>query len=182
MTDSLSVKKSTVRLMRGDITDMEVEAFVFYARHDLQLGSGFGTAISVRGGPSVQNELKELGVAKTTDAIVTGAGKMKASHIIHAVGPRFQEEDLRSKLEVTVRNCLSQADQKGIKQIAFPAMGTGFYGVPLQTSAEVTLKTICDYLSGDTKITEVIVCLIDSREYQPFHHQFKALEAAFAGV
>lgn len=175
MSDTMKVGNSTIRLVKSDITDIEIEAFVYYAQPDLVLGSGFGTAISMRGGPSVQEELKEHGVIKTTEAIVTSAGEMKAKYIIHAVGPRFQEENLENKLRATILNSLKQADEKGIKSIAFPAMGAGFYGVPLDTSAQITLTTVADYLSGDTKIEEVVVSLLDSREYKPFQEKLATL-------
>jgi len=175
MSDEVTINGSTVRLIKGDITDLEIESFVFYARHDLALGSGYGTAISVRGGPSVQEELKQLGTLETGEAVVSSAGEMKAKYIVHAVGPRFQEDDLESKLRTTVLNALRQADKKGITAIAFPAMGTGFYGVPLPVSARVTLETIRDYLSGATKIKDVVVCLLDNREFKPFQSQFAAL-------
>ena len=80
---TIQIKQSVVRLIRDDITDIEVDAFVYYAQHDLVLGSGFGGAIAVRGGPSVQKELDELDPLETGNAIVSGAGNLKAEHIIH---------------------------------------------------------------------------------------------------
>jgi O-acetyl-ADP-ribose deacetylase (regulator of RNase III) len=65
-------------------------------------------------------------------------------------------------------NSLKLADQKGIKQIAFPAMGTGFYGIPLDRSAEVCLDTAKEYLRNKTGIDEIVFCAIDSREFAPF--------------
>ena len=100
---------------------------------------------------------------------------MKATHIIHAVGPRFQEEGLEDKLKTTILNCLKAADEKGIKAVAFPPMGAGFYGVPLDVSARVTLGTIKEYLANETSIEDVVVCLFDNREYQPFQKQFATL-------
>ena len=140
MADEMRINNSSLRLMKCDITDLEIESFVFYAQHDLILGSGYGTAISIRGGPSVQEQLKQFGTLNTTDVVLTKAGEMKAKYIIHAVGPRFQEEDIMSKLKITVLNCFKQAEEKGITAIAFPPMGTGFYGVPLDLSAQVTLS------------------------------------------
>lgn len=177
MPDEIRVNSSTVRLLQGDITDLPVQSFVYYARSDLLLGSGFGNAISMRGGPSIQQELKQFGSVATTGAVVTSAGSMKASCIIHAVGPKFQEEDLEAKLRETIKNCLLAAEAKGLTQIAFPAMGAGFYGVPLPVSAQVTLEAIIEYLSGETGIREVIVCLLDSREYAPFKAQLAAVSA-----
>ena len=175
MSDQLTINGRTLRLVKGDITDLEIESFVFYAQHDLALGSGYGTAISVRGGPTVQEELKTFGRINTGDAVVTSAGEMKAKFIVHAVGPRFQEEDMDAKLRTTVENALKQADAKGITAIALPAMGVGFYGVPLPLCAQVMLDTIREYLSGATSIQDVVVCLLDNREFKPFQSQLKAL-------
>ncbi len=175
MAETLQINKSTVSLLKGDIIDLDVDAFVFYARSDLQLGSGFGTAISVRGGPSIQEELKALGTRGITEAVISSAGELRASYIVHAVGPKFQEEDTAGKLRATINNALKAADDKGVSRIAFPAMGAGFYGVPLPQSAEITIDTIITYLSGETKIEEVIIVLLDNREYKPFaeHLQFR---------
>jgi O-acetyl-ADP-ribose deacetylase (regulator of RNase III) len=98
------------------------------------------------------------------------------------VGPRFQEQDLEAKLGATVRNCLAQAEQKGIKRLAFPAMGAGFYGVPLPVSARVTLQTVHDYLSGNTQIQDVVVCLLDTREFKPYQQQLAALKTVSVKV
>lgn len=166
--DTVQVNNRTVRLVRGDITDMEFESFVFYARHDLALGSGYGGAIAVRGGPGIQEELKQFGTLKTTEAVVSDAGELKAKYIIHAVGPRFQEENIDDKLQTTVLNVLKVAEEKGIKQIAFPPMGTGFYGVPLDVCARVMIDTITEYLRGATGFEDVVICLQDSREFNPF--------------
>ncbi len=175
MPDSLQVNNSTIRLMTDDITALEIEAFVFYAEHDLQLGTGFGTAVSQRGGPKIQEELNPLAPLKTTDVVVSAAGNLKADHIIHAVGPRFQEQDLEGKLRTTMLNCLKAADEKGITRIAFPPMGAGFYGVPLPMCAKVTLRAIKDYLCQETKLKDVVVCVLDNREYKPFAEQLAAL-------
>ena len=173
--DELKVKSSRLRLVKGDITDLEIDSFVYYAQHNLALGSGYGTAISMRGGPAVQDELNGLGPLQTTEAVVSGAGEMKSKFIIHAVGPRFQEEDIENKLRETVLNSLKRAEERGIEAIAFPAMGTGFYGIPLDVSARVTLTTLKEYLAGETKLKDVAVCLLDEREYRPFQAQFSAL-------
>jgi O-acetyl-ADP-ribose deacetylase (regulator of RNase III) len=169
------VNHSKVRVVKDDITAMDIEAFVFYARPDLELGSGFGNAISVRGGPSIQKELKDVGSLPVGEAVVTAAGELKAKHIVHAVGPAFQEQDTEGKLRTTIINTLKRAEEKGIQHIAFPAMGAGFYGVPLTESARITLGTIMDYLKGETRLKEVVVALNDSREYKPFHARLEEL-------
>ncbi|MCI0471149.1 MAG: macro domain-containing protein, partial [Candidatus Aminicenantes bacterium] len=110
-----------------------------------------------------------------TEAVVSTAGEMKAKYIIHANGPKFQEEDISGKLKRTVINSLKAAEKKGIKAIAFPAMGAGFYGVPLEQSSEITLNTIKQYLSNGSTLENVVICLLDNREYIPFEKQLSAM-------
>jgi O-acetyl-ADP-ribose deacetylase (regulator of RNase III) len=174
--DTVRIDNRILRLVRGDITDLDIESFVFYARHDLNLGSGYGGAVSVRGGPTIQEQLKEMGPLETTEVAVSDAGDLKADYIIHAVGPRFQEENIEEKLRATIINCLKAADEKGIKKIAFPPMGTGFYGIPLDVSARVTTETIKGYLAGDTSLEEVHICVQDNREQAPFETYFTSRE------
>lgn len=175
MSDERKIGNSVLRVVREDITDIEIDAFVFYAREDLELGSGFGNAIAIRGGPSIQEELKKIGSAKPCEVVITEAGKLKAKHIIHAVGPKFMERDIEKKLKTTTLNALKSADEKGIERVAFPPMGAGFYGVPLPDSIRITLTTIKEYLSGQTNIKEVLVCGIDDREFRPMQSQLASL-------
>jgi len=164
-----------VRIEVGDITDMDIDAFVFYANTDLQLGTGFGAAIAIRAGASVQEELQKIGECATGEAVVTAAGKMKARHIIHAVGPKFQEEDTEGKLNATMKSALKAAEEKGIKQIAFPSMGTGFYGIPMDASARIMLGVLKEYLAGATKLESVVICVRDNRDVKPFQTMLDSL-------
>ena len=174
-TGMVPVHKSVLRLVTADITTLDVDAIVFYARPDLALGSGFGSAIARRGGGAIKKELDQIAHAGVTEAVVTTGGTLKARHLIHAVGPAFQEPDLAQKLRATIVNALREAEKRGISQIAFPAMGAGFYGVPLPLCADVMLSTLRGYLAGDTLIREVIVCVIDAREYRAFEPALAAL-------
>jgi len=176
VVEPVSIHHSVVRLVRADITELDVDAFVFCARPDLALGSGFGTAISVRGGPSIKKELDELGPVQTGGAVVTGAGNLKADWIVHAVGPRFNEPDTEAKLRTTVLNALKAAEEQGIERIALPPMGTGFYAVPLELCARVMIDAIRSYLEGETGIREVVLCVMDQREQAPMESQLASLK------
>ena len=168
MTEERVIGNSRIRLEKGDITDQEIDAFVYYATNDLKLGSGFGTAISSRGGPTIQKELDEIGEVETCTAVISNAGSMKAEKIIHAVGPRFQEEDIEEKLRRTMENSLLEAEKSGIKRLAFPPMGAGFYGVPLDSCARIMVSSINKHLSGESGLEEVVIFVADKREYAPF--------------
>ncbi len=172
---SKRINHGVVRLVRGDITELDVDAFVFYAQPDLALGTGFGTAISVRGGPTIQKELQELGPVATGEAVISAAGKLKAKYIIHAVGPRFQEEDTESKLRDTMHNSLRVAEENKIRRIAFPAMGAGYYGIAPDICAKVMLEVIRSHLKSETDIQEVVISVLDTRQYESFRGRLEAL-------
>ncbi len=165
MMEKKQIKNSTLSVKKADVTATEVDAFVFYARNDLKLGSGFGNAIALRGGPTIRKELENLGPLDVTEVVVTTAGTMKAKHIIHACGPKFQEENTNQKLKTTILNALKAAESNGLESIAFPPMGAGFYGVPLETSAKITLETIAEYLNQGSEIKDIVVCANDTREF-----------------
>lgn len=173
VAEGIQINQSVVRLIKDDVTDLDVDAFVFYAQSDLALGTGFGGAISVRGGPSIQKELNELAPVALGEAVVSAAGELKAQHIIHAVGPKFQEEDTEGKLRTTVLNSLGRAEEAEVERLAFPAMGAGYYGIAPDVCARVMLEAIEGYLEGETGIKEVVICVFDTRQYNAFKAQIE---------
>lgn len=177
MANELKVSEKIIRLMVGFITDVSnMDGIVYYARSDLVLGSGFGTAISIQGGPKVQEELKKFGNVHTTDVVVTGGGNLQARYILHAVGPRFQEEDSEEKLRATTLNTLRRAEEYKLQKIAFPAMGAGFYGIPLEVCARVTMGAVRDFLEKAAELKEVVFCLRDSRELKYFQEHLRRMK------
>jgi O-acetyl-ADP-ribose deacetylase len=171
-----AINGKILKLVKGDITEMEVEAFVYYARPDLRLGTGYGGAIAQRGGPSIQEELNRLGALEVGKAVMSGAGNLKAKHIIHAVGPRHHEPEEEKKLRAAVKSALASAEATGLRQLAFPAMGVGFFGVSLDLCSKVMLDEITGYLKTETSLLEVVVCVLDNREMGPFGVRFQALD------
>ncbi|MGD8307378.1 MAG: macro domain-containing protein [Ignavibacteria bacterium] len=162
------IKESQITIEKGDLTLAEIEAIVFYASHNLSLGSGFGNAIAVRGGVSIQEELDKLGNLDTCEAVITAAGNLKSNYIIHAVGPRFQEADIEIKYRKTLENILKIVEEKKIKEIGFPPMGTGFYGISLELSARVMREVFDEHLSGNTSLKKISIYLADNREISVF--------------
>lgn len=156
-----------IKLVRGDITDMAVDAFVYDLTADCKLGPGYGSAIAARGGKVVQDQLNALGTLPTGEAVITTAGNMKAKFIIHVNGPKFHEPETRGKLARSVKSALRRADEKGVSVLAFPPIGTGLYQVALDLCAGVLRDTVTDHLRGPTSLKEVLLVAFDSREYKP---------------
>jgi O-acetyl-ADP-ribose deacetylase (regulator of RNase III) len=157
-----------MRLVQGDVTKMQVDAFVHDITSDLKLGSGFGSAIQQRGGVVIQKELDQVGHLPVGESVVTQAGVLKAEYIIHANGPKFREEQEEDKLRRTVRSALSRAEEKGIKVLAMPPIGTGLYQVPVDLCARVMVDEVASHLQNSGSVREVLFVVRDTREYSPF--------------
>ena len=175
MSEEKKLGGTAVRVETRDITDFEVDGFVYYAVEDLALGTGFGTAIQARGGPGIRKELEELGPIGLGEAVASSAGNMKAKSIIHAVGPKFQESGREEKLRVTMQNSLRVAEEQGLKTLAFPAMGAGFYMIPVEMSARVMYETIREHVTNSSGLEEITICVLDSNQYGVFTSQLQAL-------
>lgn len=157
-----------MRLVRGDITEADADAFVYDITEDCKLGSGYGGAIMMRGGKVVQDELTKIGRCAPGEAVATTAGDLKVSHIIHVNGPKFHEQDTEGKLRTAVRAALKLAEKKGVKRLAFPPIGTGLYQVPLDLCAKVMIETVEEHLLNGASIEDVTFVANDSREIAPF--------------
>jgi O-acetyl-ADP-ribose deacetylase (regulator of RNase III) len=167
------IGERVVRIVRDDITGMDVDAFVFDITEDLKLGAGHGSAIQQRGGVKIQEALDAIGRCPVGDAVITTGGLLKAKHIIHANGPKFCEPDEEGKLRRATEAALRLADENGVKTLAFPPMGTGLYQVPVELSARVLIETVAKHLAGETGLEQVLFVVPDTRERVPFEARMR---------
>ncbi len=158
----------TIELIRGDITEQDVDAIVNPANRHLQMGGGVAGAIRMKGGKEIQDECDRMGAIEVGNAVITGGGRLTARHVIHAVGPRMGEGDEDRKLKDATSNSLKVADENSLKSLAFPAISTGIFGYPLDRCAAVMLMTTKEYLMGETGIEKVVFCLFDSLALDTF--------------
>ena len=144
--------RSKVTLRQGDLTEARVDAIVNAANNDLMLGGGVAGAIRIKGGPSIQEECNRIGPIRIGEAAITGGGKLAARHVIHAASMRLGGSTSEQGLRESTRNSLLRAKEKGLESIAFPAIGTGIAGFPMDRCAEEMLEEIRDHLKGATSI------------------------------
>lgn len=170
---SIQMDGTRLEMIEGDITEVNVEALVNAANSDLKLGSGVAGAIREKGGPSIQAECDRIGGTRVGSAVITGAGTLKARHVIHAVGPQMGEGDEDRKLSSAVRSSLAVADRNGLKSVAIPAISTGVFGFPMDRCARISLTEIHRYLQGGTKLQRVVVCLHDDEAFQTFRRELR---------
>jgi len=107
--------------------------------------------------------------------VITTGGKLRAKYVIHAVGPRFGEGDEDRKLASATLNSLKVAEKNGLKSIAFPAISTGVFRLPVDRCANIMLSTVASYLNGSTELEKVIFYLYDSNTYEVFHRRLNDL-------
>lgn len=173
----LLINNHILELVEGDITDLDVDAIVNAANSHLQLGAGVAGAISLRGGPSIQDECDEIGYCPVGQAAITGGGDLKARHVIHAVGPLGSDPDADARLKSATLSSLRVADENGLHSIAFPAISTGVFGYPMDKCADIMLSTTMDYLRGtDTFLERVVFCLYGKNAFNTFKSTLTRLD------
>jgi O-acetyl-ADP-ribose deacetylase (regulator of RNase III) len=128
----------------GDLTAQDVDAIVNAANEELAPGGGVAGAILRAGGQEIYDEAARLGGCATGDAKATGAGRLPARYVIHAVGPRWRGGDAGEAelLAAAYRRSLEVAGKLGCRTVAFPALSTGIYGYPLEQAAPVAVGAV----------------------------------------
>src|ERR1700686_4739502 len=121
-----------IQIQQGDLTEMDADAIVNAANNDLILGAGVAGAIARKGGESIQRECDEIGSIPVGYAAITGGGKLKAKHVIHAASMQLGGATTAEALRHSTAHALRIAAERGLKSIAFPAVGTGIAGFPMR--------------------------------------------------
>lgn len=170
---TVTLERTQLELVEGDITDLEVDAIVNAANEQLQLGTGVAGAIRRKGGASIQEECNRIGSTPVGTAVMTGAGNLKAKQVIHTVGPRMGEGDEDKKLAAAVRAALALADRRGMKSIAIPAISTGNFGFPIERAARIMLTEIHRFLQGGTKLDRVVLSLHGDDAFNVFKRELR---------
>jgi O-acetyl-ADP-ribose deacetylase (regulator of RNase III) len=171
------INRSILEIIKGDITDLAVDAIVNAANVSLQMGGGVAGAILRKGGSKIQMECDNLAPIKTGETAITNSGKLKVKKIIHAVGPIYGSGNEEIMLKNAVLNSLKCAAVNNLKTIAFPAISAGIYGFPKEKCAEILLQTTINFLEKDNKLDKVIFCLYNNELFNIFKKKLITLLA-----
>ena len=162
---------------QGDISEANTEAIVNAANNHLWMGAGVAGAIKRKGGQSIEDEAIKLGPIEVGEAAVTGAGKLKARYVIHAA---VMGQDLRTNdklISITTRNTLKRAEKHKIESIAFPALGTGIGGFPIDRCAKLMIQEAHTFLKSSAVIATVGFILFDNNSYETFAGELRNYKA-----
>lgn len=163
-----------IEVLKGDITKCPAEAIVNAANTELILGSGVAGAIRKNGGASIQTECDEIGPIELGEAAVTGAGNLAAKYVIHAAAMHPGALVSRESLESATRNALLRALENNVKTIAFPAIGTGVGGFPLEQCAEIMIDITSWYINNEgVSLEKIYFVLFDDSAYRIFKDAFE---------
>ncbi|MEE9240872.1 MAG: macro domain-containing protein [bacterium] len=156
-------------LSQGDITESETDAIVNAANNHLWMGAGVASAIKRKGGSVIEEEALAKGPIGVGEAVSTGGGALKARYVIHAAG---MGQDLQTSGDIVAsctRASLRCADDLGLSSIAFPAIGTGVGGLPIDEAARRMLRAAAEHLkAGDCSLERIEFVLFGKADLQAF--------------
>jgi O-acetyl-ADP-ribose deacetylase (regulator of RNase III) len=165
------IKQSTLELMRGDIVAQDVDAIVNAANESLRAGGGVCGAIHHAAGPELEAECLRIGGCPPGEARITAGYRLKARHVIHAVGPRYAARPRDPEvLASAYRNSLRLASEQGLTSVAFPSISTGIFGYPLDLAAPVALETVARMLEEHPKLKLARFVLWDDKSMSAYSH------------
>jgi O-acetyl-ADP-ribose deacetylase (regulator of RNase III) len=166
---SLSIPPFTVTVIEGDITDQDVDALVNAANNAFWMGSGVAGAIKRRGGAQIEREAMAQGPVDPGEAVLTNGGALRARFVIHAA---VMAQDLRTDATMIGRateSSLVLADEHKLGSIAFPALGTGVGGFPMNDCARVMLDAVREHgKNSNTSLRDVRFVLFGRDAYDVF--------------
>lgn len=168
-----------IKVIKGDITKISVDAIVNAANNSLLGGGGVDGAIHKAGGSSILEECKKIrakqGGCKTGEAVITTAGKLNAKYVIHTVGPIWHNG--QNNEEQLLANCyessLKLATNNEVKTIAFPNISTGVYRFPKELAAEIAVNEVKTFLKDNSSIEEVMFVCFSDENYNIYYNFLK---------
>jgi O-acetyl-ADP-ribose deacetylase (regulator of RNase III) len=163
-------------LMQGDLTEMDTDAIVNAANNDLILGGGVAGAIRRKGGEEIQRECNAIGSIPVGGAALTGGGRLKARHVIHAASMSLGGATTAAALRSSTAHSLRIAAEKGLRTIAFPAVGTGIAGFPLEQCAQIMLGEVIQHFNRPTSLDKVYFVLFDQAALSVFQSVWQELQ------
>ncbi len=155
-----------MRVVEGDITQLDVDAIVNAANESLLGGGGVDGAIHSAAGPGLLKECRKLGGCPTGQARMTLGHRLAARHVIHTVGPVYHggaygEAEL---LASCYRESLRLATEAGLESVVFPCISTGIFGYPKAEARDIAISAVVEWLATHAAPKVVTFCCFSSQD------------------
>jgi O-acetyl-ADP-ribose deacetylase (regulator of RNase III) len=157
-----------IELWNGDICDLEVDAIVSPASTSLWMSTGVAGELKRIGGDQIEFAAVRQAPVAIGDAVVTPAGRLAARVVIHAVSLERDRRTSAAAIDRAARSTMARVRELGLASVAFPALGTGIGGFPLEEAAQVAVDAVRDELSTPSSIEHVIFALRGAAAYEAF--------------
>ena len=178
----ISIKGKIIRLVRGDITERNVDVIVNAANSYLRHGGGLAAAIVRKGGKIIQEDSDKIGVVPVGNAVITGSGTLPCKAVIHAVGPKIGEGKEDQKLTSAMKNALILAQANGFKSISIPAISSGLFGFPKDRCAKILVNESIRFITNSSSkprassLQTVEFCILDEETLEQFRMEFDRMK------
>jgi O-acetyl-ADP-ribose deacetylase (regulator of RNase III) len=178
----ISIKGKIIRLVRGDITERNVDVIVNAANSYLRHGGGLAAAIVRKGGKIIQEESDKIDVVPVGNAVITGSGTLPCKAVIHAVGPKIGEGKEDQKLRSAMKNALILAQANGFKSISIPAISSGIFGFPKDRCAKILVNESMRFIKNSSSkprassLQIVEFCILDEETLEQFRMEFDSMK------
>ncbi len=166
-----------ILFVKGDITEMAVDAIVTAADTEMAVDLGVSGAILRKGGARVQEECERLAPLRLGAAAATTGGNLKAYYVIHAAIARPNEKATVESVRLAARQSLLRAEEKTIKSLAVAPLGTGEGGVSPQDCAQAMLKVTVDHIRMRTSLEKIYFTFGDDATLKAFEEAYQKLTA-----
>ena len=182
MEYEIRIGRTRITFIQGDITKQETGAIVNAANSSLMGGGGVDGAIHRAGGPEILEECEKIvnkcGPCPPGHSVITSGGKLRASYVVHTVGPVWHGGGRKEPkiLASAYRKSLETARNMGVNSLSFPSISTGAYAYPVDKAARVAIRAVADFVREEP-FGEVRFVLFSESDF----HTYKAAAEEFAG-
>ncbi len=183
----IPIGNKSIIVKKGDITAEKSDAIANPANSYLQHGGGAARAIVIKGGEEIQKQsndiIRKIDHLPVGKAVVTDAGKLPCSFVIHCVGPRWGEGNEPAKLAKAVISVLTLAELYNLKSVSMPAISSGIFGFPKRECAKILLETTVEFLKQPAiSLEKVVMCNYDDETFEIFLDQEKAMMGSHKNI